>query len=119
MAPLPFTVNLELPGYKNMRDMMQGHGGTGMVEAQALKDATMAHFIAQHAGNGKIFLHFNGAYHSNNFEGIYWHLKKAKPGLTVKTVSASEQAAVAQLDSTALGLADFIIAIPKDMTKTY
>jgi uncharacterized iron-regulated protein len=50
MPALPFKIDYELPGYKNMLTMFGGsHADNGkgnkMVAAQALKDATMAHFI--------------------------------------------------------------------------
>ncbi len=121
MAPLPIEVDLGLPGYKNMLTMMGGHGGSAqqVVLAQALKDATMAHRIAQAWQKGRTVLHFNGAYHSDNYEGIIWYLKKYQPGLRVATISSVEQDEVGQLGPEAKGKADFIICIPADMTKTY
>lgn len=121
LAPLPIQVDLELPGYKNMLAMMGGHGGTGnnIVMAQAIKDATMAHQIAQAWQKGKTVLHFNGAYHSDNYEGIIWYLKKYKPEIRVATITSVEQDNVEKLAPETKGKADFIICIPADMTKTY
>jgi len=51
---------------------MQSHGGENLPKAQALKDATMAFFISENYIFGKIFIHFNGAYHSDNYEEILW-----------------------------------------------
>ena len=45
IAPLPVAYDSTLPGYKNMVAMMGGHGGSNLPKAQAIKDATMAHFI--------------------------------------------------------------------------
>lgn len=127
IAPLPVTVNMELSGYQHMLGMMGGnnsneHGGLraeNMVKAQSLKDATMAHFISQAQQQEGKFVHFNGAYHSNNFEGIYWYLKGDKPNLRIATLSSLEFEDIQSLPESAQNMADFIIAIPKDMAKTY
>lgn len=123
IAPLPVKVDLELPGYKNMLTMMGSHGGeakaVNFAHAQAIKDATMAHFILENLKKDKQVLHFNGTYHSDNFEGISWYLKQKKPKLKVVTISSVEQVEVNELEESNKGKADFILAIPADMTKTY
>lgn len=127
IAPLPVEVDLELPAYKNMLSMMGGHGneshgtmnGENMVKAQAIKDATMAHFILQNLEENSVFVHFNGSYHSDNFEGIYWYLKQAKPDLKVVTISNVEQEDITNWNEELENVADYIISIPADMTKTY
>jgi len=125
VAPLPIEVDTELPGYQNMLNMMggaQGHGGMSgenMVMAQATKDATMAYFIQRNLPENGTFLHINGSYHSDNFEGIYWYLKRVLPDLSIKTISCVEQDSLESLNTEARGVADFIIVIPSDMTKTY
>ena len=125
IAPLPIEVDLSLPGYKGMLDMMggaSGHGGMNaenMANAQAIKDATMAHFILLNLPKETTFLHFNGSYHSDNFEGIYWYIRQASPDLNVKTISCVPQADITQLEEENTSVADFIIVLPNDMTKTY
>ncbi|MCY7353274.1 MAG: ChaN family lipoprotein [Cytophagaceae bacterium] len=127
VAPLPFPVDLSLPGYKKMLDMGGMHGGNGMpgmsaenmAQAQATKDATMAHFILQNWSKGKVFLHLNGSYHSQNFEGIVWYLKKQKPNLNVVTITSTEEADIARPTEAKAGAATFTVCIPADMTKTY
>lgn len=123
IAPLPIEVDLTLPGYANMLEMMGGHGAGMSAEnfahAQAIKDATMAHFILKHLQENQLFLHFNGAYHSNNFEGIVWYLQKQNPDLKIVTISSVEQEEVESLSEENKGIANFIIAIPSSMTKTY
>jgi uncharacterized iron-regulated protein len=125
IAELPIALDLELPSYKNMLGMVQGHGhGGGMkpenfAAAQAIKDATMAHFILKNWSEGKQFLHFHGTYHSNNDEGIAWYLKKKAPSLKIITIASVEQKDIAKLDEASNGLGAFIICIPSDMTKTY
>jgi len=124
IAPLPIEVDVSLPGYKAMLDMnMGGHGGPEMANnlphAQAVKDATMAHFISKNWQRGQLFMHYNGAYHSNNYEGIVWYLKKYAPKLKVLTIATTEQADISSLNQDMLNSANFVLCIPETMTKTH
>ncbi|MGV3558331.1 ChaN family lipoprotein [Larkinella arboricola] len=126
IAPLPLTVDLTLPGYKAMLDMMHGSSaksdpeqGANFARAQAIKDATMAHFILQNRKPGSTFLHYNGSYHSNNFEGIIWYLRQKQPDLKIVTIASVEVPDVQKPDKANQNLANFILHIPSDMTKTY
>ncbi len=119
IAPLPVLYNADLPGYKNMLTMMAGHGGPNLPKAQAIKDATMAHFILQHLNPASLFIHYHGTYHSENYEGILWYLKQQKPNLRYLTIATVSQANISKLDKTNLGKADVIICVDENMTKTY
>jgi uncharacterized iron-regulated protein len=127
IAPLPIEVDLNLPGYKKMMNtggesgMAHGHGMNmgNLAKAQAIKDATMAHFILSNWQPGQTFLHVNGSYHSDNFEGIVWYLKKQNPQLKILTIASVEQPEVTKLQDKSQSLATYILAIPSDMTKTY
>lgn len=119
IAPLPIEYNPELPGYKNMLTMMGGHGGENFPKAQAIKDATMAYFISVNQVNNQKFIHFNGTYHSDNYEGILWYLKKLKPNLNYVTIATVLQSQVNKLDKENLSKADFIICVDENMTTTY
>lgn len=90
-----------------------------MAKSQAVKDATMAHFIARHAGKGKLFIHFNGNFHSDNSDGIIYFLKKYNPALKVKTLSTAQQKNISSLEHDYAGKADYILCVPESMTKTY
>ncbi len=127
IAPLPIKYNPELECYKNMIAMMGdntgAHGASdNIVKAQALKDATMAHFILKAGKENMTFLHFNGSYHSDNHQGIVYYVneynKKTAFTLSILTISTVEQESVAELDEKSKGVADFIICIPESMTKT-
>ncbi|MHC1776180.1 MAG: ChaN family lipoprotein [Lentimicrobium sp.] len=121
IAPLPIAYDPELPGYKGMLEMMGGsgnHATDNLPRAQAVKDATMAYFIAGNSGDGRTFIHFHGTYHSDNFEGIVWYLKNLKPDLKILTISSCEQDNVDKLDEENEKKADFILVIPASMTKT-
>lgn len=119
IAPLPIAYDAELPGYKKMLEMMGGHGGENLPKAQAIKDATMAWFILQHFVPGNLFIHYNGAYHSDNYEGILWYLKQKQPGLKYGTISTVSQKDISSLLTENKGKADFIICVDEDMTNTY
>lgn len=119
IAPLPFPYDATLPGYENMMKMMGVHATENMPKAQASKDATMAHFILSNYTNGALFLHYNGAYHSDNYDGINWYLKQRKPSLKIGTISTVSQANIKSLLAENLGKADFIICVDTDMTNTY
>jgi uncharacterized iron-regulated protein len=112
IAPMPFEIDLELPGYKNMIETMKEHNPEDSIEnmarAQAAKDATMAHFILQAKTAENRVIHYVGSYHINNFDGINHYLRKS-----------SYQNDITFLEDDNLQLADYIIAVPTDMTKTY
>lgn len=127
LPPFPIPYDPELPGYKAMREMMGMGGKPGASEniakAQALKDATMGWFIIQNLKPANVFIHFNGAYHSDNYEGIVWYVKHyhslsgKKTELKILTISGEE------VDDMNLkpteNKADFIIVTPSSMTKTH
>jgi uncharacterized iron-regulated protein len=119
IAPLPIPFDINLSSYQNMLDMMGGHGGEDIVKAQAIKDATMAHFILENLKPNQVFIHLNGSYHSNFFEGIYWYLKTYRENLNILTLTTVEQKDVHQLKEEHKGLANFIIVVDENMTKTY
>jgi len=119
IAPLPIAYDPELPGYKKMLEMMGGHSGVNLPKAQAIKDATMAYFILQNYTPGSLFIHFNGSYHSDNYEGILWHLKNKRPELHYGTITTVSQKDISKLLAENIGRADFIICVPDDMTTTY
>ena len=119
IAPLPVLYDSTLPGYKNMVAMMGGHGGSNLPKAQAIKDATMAHFILQYYRSGSLFIHYNGSYHSDFFEGIGWYLQQQRPELKRVTITTVSQKDIHHLEKEHLGRADFIICVDEDMTNTY
>lgn len=121
IAPLPMPYDPELPNYKRMTTMMGMHRepNPNMPKAQAAKDATMAHFILKNLNQDQVFVHYNGTYHSNNYEGIVWYLKEYEPATEVLTIATVEQSQIDKLNEKHLKLADFILVIPDTMTKTY
>jgi uncharacterized iron-regulated protein len=119
IAPLPIAFDSELPTYKKILVDMGDHGSPKLVKAQAIKDATMAHFILANYRKDHLFIHYNGAFHSDYYEGILWYLKRENTSLNYATISTVSQESVDKLEDAHLGKADFIICVDKDMTTTY
>lgn len=123
IAPLPIAYDASLPGYVEMVKMMgdMGHGRSteNFPKAQAVKDATMASFISRSLEKGKIFIHLNGSFHSDNYEGIIWYLKRLNPDVKILTISSIETEQPIKLPEEKKNVADFIIAVPSTMTKTH
>lgn len=120
IAPLPILYDATLPGYVEMKKMMGGHGGDNLPKAQAIKDATMAHFLLKNRKDNQLFIHYNGSYHSNNFEGIYWYLKQHNSELNIVTITTVDKDDdIKKLDKEHKNTANYIIQVDGNMTKTY
>lgn len=119
IAPLPIPFDISLPGYQKMLEMMGGHAGEKMPKAQALKDATMAHFIVQNLAKNTVFVHYNGTYHSDFFEGINWYVRQYRKNTSIVTIATVEQKDISKLALEHINKADFILVIDEDVTKTY
>lgn len=124
IAPLPMNYDPELECYAQMMDM----GGmpnsvmamkNNLPKAQSAKDATMAHFIVQNWKDGNLFIHYNGSYHSDNKQGIIWHLLKYDPDLKIKTITTILKYDIEEINEEDLNEADYILVVPKSMTRTY
>ena len=123
IAPLPIKYDAKLKCYTdmmNMSGMTEGFKPTeNFPKAQAMKDATMAHFILKSWSKEKLFMHYNGSFHSDNFLGITWYLKQQNPDLKIVTIATGEKSDISTLGEKNIGLADFIICVDEDVTKTY
>ena len=124
IAPLPINYDTTNPSVVKMMNMDFGHGKggaqvEGMARAQSAKDATMSHFIIENLEKKTTFIHYQGDFHSANKGGIYWYLKDSKPGLDIKTISTVEADGELNFDEEYAELADYILVITSDMTKTY
>ena len=121
IAPLPIHYDPEVKSYKDMMQMtgMGSKVNENFPKAQAIKDATMAHFILKNHEEGKIFIHYNGSYHSDNYLGIIYYLKREKPEIRVSTITTVLQADTDSLKTEYLNTADYIVVVPETMTRTY
>ncbi|SIS70152.1 ChaN family lipoprotein [Belliella pelovolcani] len=121
IAPLPIVIDKDLPGYVGMKNMMHGSGMNVdyMVEAQAIKDATMAYSLYDAVEKKQQIYHINGSYHSNNYEGIVWYIKQMYPEAKILTIATVEQNDISNLEDASIGIADFIFVLPSDSPKSY
>jgi uncharacterized iron-regulated protein len=123
MADPQFVIDTNLSQYRALKAMVShmpaGSGGSYLLESQAFKDATMAKFILSNINSTSFFIHYNGAYHSDFYQGIMWYLLKSKPDLRITTISTVTQSDINSLEKEHLGRADFIICVPENMTKTH
>jgi len=119
MADLQFPIDTTLSQYASLNEMAAHMGGGNMLEAQALKDATMAKYILQELREDNQIIHYNGAYHSDYYQGILWYIQQSKPLIKVTTISTVSQQKVNKLEKEHLGKADFIICVTESMTSTH
>jgi uncharacterized iron-regulated protein len=116
IAPLPIALDLSTPGYREAMEIGMAHGAhmdaQNFVAAQAVKDATMAYFILKNRGPKDLFLHFNGDYHSKNYGGICWYIKRYDPEISVRTISSVSRYAPG-FDDAYKGLADIVLVVPE------
>ncbi len=122
IAPLPVQYDPDLPCYKEMLSMetgTMGHSSENLPKAQAIKDATMANSIIKYWQKGQMVIHYNGSYHSDRHMGIIWYLNRYNPAIKVATITTATQEDISKMNDENNGIADFVIAIPSDMTRTY
>lgn len=119
IAPLPIDFDPELKTYREILQMMEHHATPELVMAQALRDATMAHFILKNYVDGHLFVHFNGTYHSEFHEGILWYLRRGNDRLQYATIATATQASLKKLSGENREKADYIIVVDEDMTETH
>ena len=103
----------------NMKKMKMPHVNTNLPKAQAIKDATMAHFILENWSENHLFFHLNGSYHSDNYQGIIWYIRQKNKEVKIKTVSSVYQSDIHSLGEQNKGIADYIICVDENMTKTH
>ncbi len=120
LPPLPIAYDPEVKCYADMMKMtgMMAHVNENFPKAQAIKDATMAHFTMKQWKEGKLIIHYNGSYHSNNFEGIIWHIRQQYPELNIMTIANEKQADLSKLNEEYLGLGSYVLLVHESMTKT-
>lgn len=115
MGEAPKVATKEMPAAHGKMPAMSMEN---LPKAQAAKDATMAHFIMENWTDGKLMFHFNGSYHSNNYQGIIWHLQQEHKDLKIVTINTVLQEEIETLDQENLNTADYIICVPESMTRT-
>lgn len=122
IAPLPIDFSFKEEDKESfmMMQLMSGKKNINyeyLSQAQAIKDATMAWFIAKNF-KGK-FIHFNGNFHSDSKGGIIPYLIKLKPNLKIINICAIRQEEINKLDEENMGRGDYYICVPEDMSSSY
>ena len=117
--PIPFDAREQDEAMFGFMQMMGGKGAANshFAEAQAIKDASMAWFIAQNFD--RKFIHYNGNFHSDNRGGIVPYLEKYLPGKRIMTICSARQDSLKSLDKENRGRADFIIIASTDFPMSY
>jgi uncharacterized iron-regulated protein len=118
LPTLPIQIDTTLASYQEIKKMAM-HGGKFMMEAQAIKDATMADFIQKYWSPGKVFLHLNGAFHTNSYEGIISFLPKAWSRKDMLVISMVNQQDINKLEEENKNLGDFIFCFEEDYAKSH
>ena len=120
LPPLPVPYDATVKCYADMLNMqgMGGHVNENFPKAQAIKDATMAHFIMKNWSEGKLTIHYNGSYHSNNFQGIIWYIRQSYPDLNILTIANEKQDDLSELNEDNLNIASYIVCVHSSMTST-
>jgi uncharacterized iron-regulated protein len=120
IAPLPIPLDFSAPGYQHAMEIGMAHGAhmdaRNFVAAQAVKDATMAYFILKNRGPKNLFIHYNGDYHSKNYGGIYWYLKRYDPDISIRAISSVIRDTPG-FDDECKGLADIVLVVPSSMER--
>lgn len=107
--------------YESVKKMLETHMGENVkkyVQAQALKDATMAESILNYSSKNSKVLHLHGNMHSKNKLGIAYYLKKMDPTLNIMVISTVESDSLKwQNQWTQMG--DVVLVIDQKFPKSY
>ena len=121
LAPLPYAPASPEYAAKFKRVMGDGmaaaagaaHGSSAfLLDAQTLRDATMAHSVAEQlrASASALVIHVNGNFHSEGRLGTPEHLRAYRPGTRALVVTVVPARPDAPFDANALkGSGDFVI----------
>jgi len=118
MKEKPAEMKEEPSEMEKMPSGMPSHVNENLPKAQAIKDATMAYFIMKYWSEGKLTIHYNGAYHSENFEGIIWYIRQNYPDLNIVTIANEKQDDLSELNEENLNLGSYVLVVHDSMTKT-
>lgn len=118
LAPLPYgeaSTAYAAKFNRAMQGMTVGHGGNALqnfLDAQVLRDATMAYAISQTlaARQKALVLHVTGIFHVEGLMGIPEQLEKYRPGTRMIVIALIPSAQAPKLDAENLKKAgDFVI----------
>lgn len=123
IAPLPFPIDDSQRTYQKILEMAQHPHMPGnarfFLEAQAIKDATMAHHILKFREPGKTFFHLNGTFHADFREGIVWYLRHWQPEVRICTLSTTMGKDLKEVPPDAPGKGDLLLWVPANTSRTF
>jgi uncharacterized iron-regulated protein len=98
------------------------HATSYLLDAQNLRDATMAYAIAEHLKRtpGAFVLHVNGRFHSEERLGVPEHLLRYRPGTRVLVVTIVADRSFPDFDAaTKARLGDFVILTDSRLPRSF
>lgn len=108
--------------FERFKTLMEGHPGLSevdlerMFQAQCLKDATMAESIALalgESGRGSVVFHVNGAFHSDEGQGVPEQLLQRLPDLRLAVTTGVHELPADPAERNALADVIFVVAREK------
>lgn len=124
LAPLPYRASSAKYAEKfnkAMGDMGQ-HGNSFMLDAQTLRDATMAYSIAEYLKTNpkSLVVHVNGTFHSESGMGVPEHLAQYRRNVKMVVISVVSDASFPNFDATKhANLGDFVIVADASLPRSY
>jgi len=120
LAPLPYAGASpeyaakfkRLMGDDGMTASGAAHGNPFLLDAQALRDATMAYSIAEQlrASKSALVIHVNGNFHSEGGLGMPEHLRRYRAGTRTRVITVIPAKPASPFDTNNLnGLGDFVV----------
>jgi uncharacterized iron-regulated protein len=98
------------------------HGSANLLDAQNLRDATMAYAISEHLKRapGAFVFHVNGRFHSEERLGVTEHLLRYRPTTRVLVVTIVSDRSFPDFDAATMArLGDYVIVTDPRLTRTF
>lgn len=98
------------------------HATTYLLDAQNLRDATMAYSIAEYLRRrpGAFVMHVNGRFHSEEKLGVAEHLRRYRPGARVVVVTIVADPDFPHFDAATMNrLGDFVILTDPGLARSF
>lgn len=119
LCDLNFQVDTMLSQYAALKEMAVHMNALNFIEAQAIKDATMARSIVEELQEGRTVFHLNGCYHSDYHQGILWYVQKRMKKVKALTISVVSYDGAYAWDKKYKGKADYIFFVSNELEKSY
>jgi uncharacterized iron-regulated protein len=116
---LDFLIDTTWSQYKKLEEMAVHMGSNDLLEAQAIKDATMAKFVIKELKLGHPCFHLNGSYHSDFMQGVPGYVLKSMPEAKVVTFTVVTAEKIGEFHEDWKGKADYIFVLKSDFPTSY